>query len=90
MLSRARLACFVFDLVKTVDLVLCSSMSSDYTLVSFTYNRIAFSVDDLGLLGKYIRRALLNSDAVGETFPVILFWMETLKISITLLLRVNC
>jgi hypothetical protein len=90
MLWRTRLACFVFDFVKTMDLVLCSSMSSDYTLISFTYNRTAFSVADLGLLGNYIRSALLNSDAVGDTFPVILFWTETPKSSITLLLRSNC
>ena len=90
MLWRTRLACFVIDLVKTVDLVLCSSMSSNYTLVSLTYNRIAFSVADLGLLSNYIRGALLNSDAVGDTFPVVLFWTETPKISITLLLRFNC
>ena len=33
-----------------VDLVLRSIMSSDYTFVPFTYNRIAFPVADSGLL----------------------------------------
>jgi hypothetical protein len=43
-------------------------MSSDYTLVPFTYNRIAFPIADSGLLGNN-SRALLNTDAVGGTSP---------------------
>jgi hypothetical protein len=47
-------------------------MSSDYTLVPFTYNRIAFSVADSGLLSDN-SRALLNAETVGDTSPVVLF-----------------
>ena len=47
-------------------------MSSDFTLVPFNYNRIAFPVADSGLLSDN-SRALLNAETVGDTFPVVLF-----------------
>ena len=47
-------------------------MSSDYTLVTFNYNRIVFPVADSGLLGGN-SRALLNAETVGDTSPVVLF-----------------
>jgi hypothetical protein len=47
-------------------------MSSDYTLVAFTYNRIAFPVADSRILS-YNNRALLNAETVGHTSPVVLF-----------------
>ena len=47
-------------------------MSSDYTLVPFTYNRIAFPVADSGLLIDN-SRAFLNAETVGDTSPVVLF-----------------
>jgi hypothetical protein len=47
-------------------------MSSDYTLMPFTYNHIAVSVVDLGLLNNN-SRALFNIETVGDKSPVILF-----------------
>ena len=46
MLCPARLAYFVFELVKTVYLVLSSIMSGDYTVVTFTDNRTALPITD--------------------------------------------
>ena len=47
-------------------------MSSDYTLVSFNYNHIAFPFADSGLLIDN-SWALLNAETVGDTSPVVLF-----------------
>ena len=47
-------------------------MSSGLHLVPFNYNRIAFPVDDSGLLSDN-SRALLNAETVGDTSPVVLF-----------------
>jgi hypothetical protein len=47
-------------------------MSSDFTLVTLTYNRITFLVADSGLLGDN-SRALLNTETVGDTSPAVLF-----------------
>jgi hypothetical protein len=47
-------------------------MISDSTLVTFTYNRIAFSVADLGILSEN-SRALLKAETVGSASPVVLF-----------------
>ena len=47
-------------------------MSSDYTFVPFTYNRIVFPVADSGLLDDN-SRALLNAETVGDTSPLVFF-----------------
>jgi hypothetical protein len=47
-------------------------MSSDYTFVPFTYNRIAFPVADSEILSDN-SRAFLNAETVGDTSLVVLF-----------------
>ena len=47
-------------------------MNSDFTLVTLTYNRIAFLVTDSSLLSDN-GRALLNTETVGDTSPAVLF-----------------